>query len=100
MQTNVRFGHSVANIRRPASYFESAGLRFDVIPDDSGLGDMILAIIRFHSGQVALIGTRPTHRDLGVELFSQEKASATFVLRALREEFPDIRDEDVQITRC
>jgi len=99
LQTDVRFRHSIGNIRRSTSYFEKFGLHFDVIPDDeSGLGDMVLAVIRFHSGEVALLGTRPTNRDRGVELFSPDKDSAPVVLKAVREQFSDIRDEEIQLS--
>ena len=96
LRTKLLIPHTVANVFRHMSYFEqTGGIQFEVIPDDSGLGDLIVAIIRFSSGDLAAIGTRPTTKGRGVELLCASPETEPAVLAAFKQAFPDVTDSEI-----
>jgi hypothetical protein len=96
-QQGLRFAHTIANVYRGVRFFEeAAGIQFEVFPEDCGLGDAVVAVLRFASGELALIGTRPSHAERGVQLFCLSSDSHEKVLRTFRQAFPEIRDEEIE----
>jgi hypothetical protein len=91
--------HTIANIHRHISYFEEkGGIRFETIPDNSGLGDAVVALLRFSSGLFALIGTRSSTMRRGVELLCSGPETESAILADFKEAFPEV-PEDVIYTR-
>ena len=100
LQTKFLIHYTIANVFRQMSYFEQAGgIRFEVIPDDSGLGDLIVGIIRFSSGDLAAIGTRPTTKSRGIELLCASAETEQAVLAAFKQAFPEVTDAEIDFTR-
>jgi len=96
VRDNLRIPHTVGNVFRHMSYFEqAAGIHFETVHDDSGLGNAIVAIFRFPSGDLAAIGTRPTTKSRGVELLCSTPETETTVLEAFRSAFPDISESEI-----
>jgi hypothetical protein len=96
VQAKLRIPHTIANVSRHKSYFEhTGGIRFEVFSDDSGLGDLIVAIIRFSTGELAAIGTRPTTMNRGVELFCASPETEPSVLAAFKQAFPEVTDAEI-----
>jgi len=97
VRIKLLFPHTIANVRRPLSYFERVGgIQFEVFPDaESGLGEMIVAIILFSSGHFAAMGARPTTKHRGIELLCASLEIESEVLAEFKRAFPETTDSEI-----